>query len=288
MFEVYPPKSVVVGIDGSQAAIRAARWAVGEVTGTDIPLRLRYIRELSPTASRGETQKALATAEEAVYEAYNAIDAMGKPVKVEMEILEGRPVPALIDASESTRLLCIGNTGSGHPPDTGFGSTAAELVRSAHCSVAVVSGDDNGDLTESRWIVAHVGGSPDDDDALEWAFEEAKRRNAPLVLMTAWRSGLFDLQNDRSIYDHDRRMRAILDRFVALWSPHYPEVHVRTVTAYSTFLSYLTEHAKSIQLVIVGANQASEVQQLVGPAGARALRHSDFALLVVRSASRCG
>lgn len=30
MFDRYPPKSVVVGVDGSAAAIRAARWAVDE------------------------------------------------------------------------------------------------------------------------------------------------------------------------------------------------------------------------------------------------------------------
>jgi nucleotide-binding universal stress UspA family protein len=282
MFEIYPPKSVVVGIDGSQAAQRAALWAVDEVAGTDIPLRLLYIRELSPTASRRETQRALATAEEAVYDAYNAIDAIGKPVKVEMEILEGRPVPVLIHASDSTPLLCVGNAGAGLPSDAGLGSTAAELVQSAHCSVAVVRGDHNGHLTKSRWIIARVDGSPDDGDALDLAFEEAKRRNAPLVVMTAWRSGFDDLQNDRVIDDHDRRMRAILDRYVAHWTPHYPEVEVRVVVAYGTFLNYLTAHAKTIQLVIVGATHASEVQQLVGPAGALALRHTDFSLLVVR------
>jgi nucleotide-binding universal stress UspA family protein len=102
----------------SQAALRAALWAVDEVASTDIPLRLLYIRDLSPTAGGGETQAATATAEEAVYDAYNAINAVGKPVKVEMDIVEGHPVPALIQASESTALLCVGDTGSGQtsPP----------------------------------------------------------------------------------------------------------------------------------------------------------------------------
>jgi nucleotide-binding universal stress UspA family protein len=282
MFEIFPPKSVVVGIDGSQAAIRAALWAVDEVAGTDIPLRLLYIRESSPTASRSETRTAMVTAEEAVYEAYNAIDALGKPVKVEMEIVEGRPVPALIYASESTPLLCIGNTGAGRSSPAGFGSTATTLVHATHCSVAVVRGDHNEELAKDRWIVAHVAGSVDDNDALEFAFEEANRRNAPLVVTTAWRSGFEDLQDDRVINDHERRTHAILDRYIALWRPHYPAVRVRTVAAYNTFLNYLAEHAKTIQLVVVGATQTDEVQQLIGPAADHALQHSDFALLVVR------
>jgi nucleotide-binding universal stress UspA family protein len=282
MFEVFPPKSVMVGIDGSQAAIQAALWAVDEVAGTDIPLRLLYIRDLSPVASPGKARAAMALAEEAVYDAYNAITAKGKPVKVEMEIIKGRPVRALIEASESTPVLCIGGTGAGRSSPGGFGSTATELVRSAHCSVAVVRGPHREDPTESRCIVAHVDGSVDDDQVVEFAFEEAKRRNAPFVLMTAWKSGFDDLQNDRVIKDHERRMRATLDRYVAHWTPHYPEVDVRTIAAYNTFLNYLAEHAKTIQLVVVGATQTSEVQQLVGPAGDHALRHSDFALLVVR------
>ena len=51
MFEQYPPNSVVVGIDGSQAAIRAARWAAAEVAGTDIPIRLLYVTQANGTIS---------------------------------------------------------------------------------------------------------------------------------------------------------------------------------------------------------------------------------------------
>jgi nucleotide-binding universal stress UspA family protein len=282
MFEIFPPKSVVVGIDGSRAAIRAALWAVDEVAGTDIPLRLLYIRELSPTASRCEARTAMAVAEEAVYEAYNAIEAVGKPVKVEMTIVEGRSVPALISASESTPLLCIGDTGAGQSCAAGFGSTATALVHAAHCSVAVVRGVHQQAPAENRFIVAHVAGSADDSDVLEFAFEEANRRNAPLLVMTAWRSGFDDLQNDAVIKEHDRRMRAVLDGYLELWSPRYPAVSVRNVAAYNTFLNYLTEHATTIQLVVVGATQTDEVQQLVGPPAHDPLRHSDFDLLIVR------
>lgn len=282
MFETFPPKSVVVGIDGSQAAIRAALWAVDEVAGTDVPLRLLYIRELSATASRCEAQAAMAAAEEAVYEAYNAIEAVEKPVKVEMMIVEGRAVPGLVSASESTHLLCIGDNGIGQSSPAGFGSTATALVHAAHCTVAVVRGVHQQEPAENRSIVAHVTASADDSAVLEFAFEEASRRNAPLLVMTAWRSGFDDLQNDSLIKEHDRRMGAVLDGYLELWSPRYPGVHVRSVAAYNTFLNYLTEHATTIQSVVVGATQTDEVQQLLGPAADDALRHSDFALLVVR------
>jgi nucleotide-binding universal stress UspA family protein len=282
MLETFPPKSVVVGIDGSQAAIRAALWAVDEVAGTDIPLRLLYVRHLSPAPTRGEARAAIATAEEAVYDAYHAITAVGKPVKVEMEIVEGPSVPALIHASKSTPLICVGDVGSGQSSPAGFGSTATALVHAAHSSVAVIRGDHSQERSKNRCVVAHVAGCADDKAVLEFAFEEALRRSAPLVVMAAWQSGFDDLRDDALIHDHERRMRAILDRYVALWTPHYPEAHVRTNAAYGPLLKYLAEHASSIQLVIVGATQTHQVQELISPAADSALRHSDFALLVAR------
>jgi nucleotide-binding universal stress UspA family protein len=276
MFEYRPPKSVVVGVDGSQAAVRAALWAADMVAGFDNPLRLLYIRE----QNRTDTQ-ALATAEGALHDAYSAIDAMEKPVKVEMQILDGRPAPALIDASDPTTLLCVGGTGSTHSEDDGLGSTAAELVQSAPCSVAVIRDRNSGPVMDGRSIVAVVDESQNNSNVLQMAFQEAQRLNAPLVVVSAWQSGFDDLEDDLAIDERDRLARDLLDRDLAPWMPRYPEVDVRTVVAYGTFLNYLTEHAKTIQSVIVGAH-AREVQQLVGPAGAHALRCSDFSLLVVR------
>jgi len=282
MYEVYPPASVVVGIDGSQAAIRAARWAADEVAGTEDLLRLLYSRELNPGADRTTSHGLLAAAEDAVNDAYAAVEAMGKSVKVEIDILEGRAVPVLIDATKSARLLCIGNAESGNASSNGFGSTAAKLVQTAHCPVAVVRGERHTDPTDDRSIVTLVGGSPDDDDAVEWGCAEATRRNAPLVLVTAARTGFDVPEQDWILLDHDRRMRAALDRYATAIGSHSPEVNLRTVTTGDTFLSYLAEHAATTQLAVVCAHHTSEMCQLVGPTGAGALRQSDFSLLVVR------
>jgi len=103
-----------------------------------------------------------------VHEAYSAIDEMGKPMKVEMEVIDGHPVPALIDASRSTALLCVGDIGSTHHPDAWLGSTAKELAKYVHCSVAIVRGDrrDTGEMGDA-WIVALVDESPDGVDVLD-------------------------------------------------------------------------------------------------------------------------
>ena len=280
MLDSFAPKSVIAGIDGSDAAIGAARWAVDEVADTDVPLRLVYVRDVNSGASRAETRAAFEAGEAAVYAAYDAVNALGKAVKVEMEIVEGRPVPMLIQASKSTQLICVGDVGAGRLSPAGFGSTATELIRHAHCSVAVVRGvPRHGD---ERSVVAYVVGSLDDEFAVQRGFEEAERRGAPLVLMMAWRYGLEDLQDDAALNEQQRRKHAVLDHYAALWSPHYPRVTVRTAVKYGPFLNYLADNAGSIQVAVVGATAIHELHKLISPAADPALRHSDFTVIVAR------
>lgn len=273
MFDRYPPKSVVVGVDGSQAAIRAARWAVDEVAGTDTPVRLLYVTKANPGASTGEAIAALIAAEEVVHKACSAIDEMGgKPVRVETQIIDGHPVTALIAASRSTTLLCVGDTGAAQHPDVWLGSTAAELAESGHCSVAIIRGDrrDMGAVGQ-RWIVALADESPDGIDVLQMALHEARHRCAPLRVLTSAESPSRDFQ-DRDPLAGDHMKRCMDD---------YAEVEIDTFHLEGSFLDYLVEHAASIELAVVGSARTGELQELLGAPGAQALRDSDFSLLVV-------
>jgi nucleotide-binding universal stress UspA family protein len=271
MFDKYPPKSVVVGVDGSRAAIRAARWAVGEVAGTDIPIRLLYVTKANPGVSAGEARAAMEAAEEVVHDAYTAIDAMGEPLKVEMELIDGLPVPGLIAASRGTRLLCIGDTGSAQHPDTWLGSTAREVAKSGHCSVAIVRSDrPTLGAGDDRWIVARVDESPDGIDVLQLALNEALRRDAPLRVLTAAQSP--GEKDQAAAMGHSDFVHCMHD---------FPGVEVRAVRLDGSFVDYLAQHAASIQLAMIGSAQTGEVEQLLGDAGATALRDSDFNLAVV-------
>lgn len=278
----HSPRSVVVGIDGSRAAIRAAMWAGREVAGTADPVRLLYCSDLNPGADRSVRSEMIAAAEKAIHEARVAIEELGHPVKVETRRVENHSLSALVEASRSADLLCIGNAESGTPSANGFGSTAAQLAQSTACPLAVVRGEHHAEMPDHRSIVTLVDGSASDDAALEWGFAEANRREAALVLMSAYRTGFDLLQQDTDLVDHDRRMQAILDRYAAARSPRYPHVTLHTMTAFSTFLGYLSEHAATTQLAVISARKTAELFQIFGAGGAIALKHSDFSLLIVR------
>lgn len=77
-------------------------------------------------------------------------------------------------------------------------------------------------------------------------------------------------------------MQAALDRYVAARGPRNPDVQLRTVTAFNTFIGYLSDRAMTTQLALVGAHKTSSICQLVSASGGIRLSQNDFSLLVAR------
>ncbi|CKN10768.1 Universal stress protein family [Mycobacterium tuberculosis] len=75
-------KTIIVGIDGSHAAITAALWGVDEAISRAVPLRL--VSVIKPThPSPDDYDRDLAHAERSLREAQSAVEAAGKLVKIE-------------------------------------------------------------------------------------------------------------------------------------------------------------------------------------------------------------
>ena len=75
-------QSVVVGIDGSQAAIQASEWAVDEAVSREVPLRLIYVipeqAEPAPFAAVGNERMEHEYGETALRIASAAVQATGQ------------------------------------------------------------------------------------------------------------------------------------------------------------------------------------------------------------------
>ena len=127
------PATVVVGIDGSRAAVAAAAWAVDEAVSRDIPLRLVCAVDQGDDEPVGPEEEArrLAGADVAVRCAFSAVEATDKPVKIEVEIIRGHPVGALMRASRSAAMVCVGAVGYRHFQPGQVGSTAAAVAADA-------------------------------------------------------------------------------------------------------------------------------------------------------------
>ncbi|OBH29450.1 hypothetical protein A9X03_09325 [Mycobacterium sp. E1715] len=269
MTETARTESVVAGIDGSKAAIRAALWAVDEAVSRDVPLRLLYATE----AEGGEQ-----TAELAVGQAVSAIRAAGRPVAIETEIVHGPAVGSLIRSSASAVMVCVGAVGLRHFQPGRVGSTAAALAVSAHCPVAIVRGRDDHHRQSGGKAVVEIDGSPD-SVLLDAAVDEALLRGAALQAVVSRRTA----QSEHGVWgsEADRRALADLDRRLARWKRSHPQLRVESVAIHAGLLEYLAAPDGPVGLVIVGAHNRRHVAELVGPLGSSVMQDARCSLLVV-------
>ena len=223
-----PQPSVVVGIDGSQAAIQAAEWAVDEAVSREAPLRLVQVIpqqvEPAPFASVGNVRMELEYGEAALRIATAAVEAVGKPVKVETAILQGDPAAIFIAESRDAEMICVGSVGIGRFARALLGSTAAELAEAAHCPVAIIRTQRSQPKPASALIVVAINDSPDNEDVVEEAMKEAQLRHAPVLALGVSQKDTGDMPSDE------------LDRRVQCWGRRHPGVKVNLAVPLATIL----------------------------------------------------
>lgn len=267
MLENHRAQRVVVGIDGSPAAVDAALWAIDEATDRDIPLRLVYVIDDQDrdTIDPQDQARRLATADTAIRYALAAVESTERPVKIEVEILQGRPVRTLREAARSAAMLCIGARGLRHSTRGTMGATAAALSVSAHCPVAIVR-THRPHRRRDRVVVVEVTDNAAGNAVLHHGLDEARRRNAPVRVLTP-----------APAYPD---VEAQWERRLAEWRRCYPDLDIVSAGRHGGTMDYLTVHGESVQLLVSGRDRPGGVAALVGAPGNAALRDTDCSILV--------
>ncbi|OBJ05576.1 universal stress protein [Mycobacterium alsense] len=252
-------KSVVVGINGSSAAVSAAKWAIEEARSRQLPLRLVYViprREAQPV-SAPVSEWEIERGETALSRAECAVQGAKKPVEVETAIVSGDPGQALINESQDAALVCVGTSRRGWASDGLLGPTAAALVAGAQCPVAIIRTNPDGSPTEPGVIAVVLNDEPDNDEVVHQAMEQGRRRHAVV----------------RQI---DRRLKS--------WVRRYPDVPVQIVAA-GTGVKTGEKREKdgaAIELAVVGSADAAEMAALTTPNCHPIVGYPDCSVLVVR------
>jgi nucleotide-binding universal stress UspA family protein len=243
-------KSVVVGVDGSKAAISAAKWAIDEAISRELPLRLVHVipREGQPSAwdvERGEM---------VLGQADGAVQGVGKPVEIETALLSGDPEQVLMQESQDAALVCVGVGKREWGSDEVLGPTAATLATRAHCPVAIIRSDSDEPPTEGGVIAVVLNDEPDNDDVVHHAMEEGRLRKA-------------------AVRQIDRRLDS--------WVRRYPDVHVEVVAA-GAGGGWTENHGSAINLAVVGQADADEIARIGALNSHPILGYPDCSVLLVR------
>lgn len=256
---------VVVGVDGSEEAFQAARWAAEEAARRKAPLRIvhggrpadRFAAEAAATLGPG----------------------------AEHAVREEPPMRALLAESAAAAMLVVGVIGQDALPGVCTGSLPARLAAHARCPVAVVRGS----VARRGPVVAGVDGGALSEGVIATAFEEAASRRVPLVVVHAWSDADFGgVSPQRSRYlgwepvaDAERALWETL----ATWQEKYPEVQAEPVVVRDRPRQLLLEWSRRAQLIVAGHRGRGGFAGLaLGSTGQALIEHAHSTVLVVRPA----
>jgi nucleotide-binding universal stress UspA family protein len=285
-----PADSVVVGVDGSDDATRAIRWAAAHAALEKRPLAIVHsadpevLRQTAWLETQGIDHATLTEAFDraavaVLDQARKTAQAIAPDVGVSTHLVREDARVALTDASASARLVVVGSRGRGPLRSALLGSVSASVAKHAACPVVVCRPSDDGGRSADR-VVVGADGTEASTPVLEFALAQASLHQLPLTVMhcfwdvlAATRPGVVRVADewDQSLDD----LRQSLAESVAGLSDKYPEVLVTQELARGLVDDCLADHAPPAALLVVGRSS---------PTGWRRLLHTSCGLAVLERA----
>jgi nucleotide-binding universal stress UspA family protein len=285
-------RAVVAGVDGSESALAAVRWAAREAVRRRLPLRLVHAFGWPNTQHIGDPglgvdyrEVLLRVAREQVSAAADAAAAAVPGVEIDQRVEVGYPIPVLEAESRHAQLLVLGNRGLGGVTSLLVGSVAVALAAHATCPVVVVRGAEPIATSDQLPVVVGVDGTPRSEAAIAFAFDAADAYRVPLVAVHTWWDLLVDPTLDPLIDWEaiETTEQEVLAERLAGWSEKYPDVEVRRIVTRDRPAHQLFEQAQRAQLVVVGSRGRGTFSGLVlGSVSHALLHHAPCPIAVVR------
>ncbi|GAA4682123.1 universal stress protein [Pseudonocardia yuanmonensis] len=280
--------TVVAGIDGSDLAIGAARWAAAEAARHRCVLRLVRAYRMPPASNPEAASLLWSHAHHQLWNAAHRVRAVVPELAVEQAVVEGDPTEVLLHESAGARLLVVGTRGVGGFAALLVGSVGAALARRAECPLVVVRGPVLPDAAltradRTRPVVVGVDGSPAGETALAFAFAEADAWSAPVVAVHAWLEHLEEADALAGLAELEQHEREVLAERLAGWTGKYPGVPVSRELVHGPPARALVAWSDTARLVVVGSTGRGRVgRALLGSTGRALLQHANAPVAVVR------
>ncbi|OBG93971.1 hypothetical protein A5697_03155 [Mycobacterium sp. E3251] len=294
-----PPRgAILVGIDGSAAALGAVRWAARDAALRNAPLTLVHVVD-APLPGwfqvaartdfrRGRGQRARGLIKTAIRVAEESAGAR-RPAKVETKVLYSTAVPTLVALSKEVEMVVVGDRG--HRGALGarsaLGSVSSGLVYHAHCPVAVIPSEQPQVGKAEAPVLVGIDGSRASEAATEIAFEEASRRRVGLVALHAWADPR--AATSRTVYQDakwDARLseeEEVLAERLAGWHDRYPDVGVHRRIEIGEPVRWLLEASEKAQLLVVGSHgRGGFAGRVLGSVGASVVNRAKLPVIVAR------
>ncbi|TYK43614.1 universal stress protein [Actinomadura decatromicini] len=247
---------IVVGIDGSDEADRALRWAAAEAVLRERPLHIVHAVESwpykapvfvppeTPEYLAGAGRRALTAAKESVLERWP-----GLATTTELVVEEAPRV--LRDQSEKAFEVVVGSRGRGGFAGLLLGSVSMRLAGHSAAPVVIVRGD----AADRGEVVVGVDLAREAYAVLDYAFDAAAVRGARLRVVHAWQS-FGTLVEAGLVIDAEQIELDLRNQVMAAYGPlraKYPRVDVVDEIVLEHPVTALSNASRHARLVVVGA-----------------------------------
>ncbi len=275
-------KYILVGVDDTPEAQIALRWAVDAAEQRNLAVRVvrAYLNDLKrwpavgmdgyvpPAMPLGTLQHGL---DEAVQFARDRLGYEGGSGWLAAE----DPQNALLMEAGGAEMVVVGSRSRSRMSAAVLGSVATAVAAKAPCPVVVVRGE-----RRTGPIVVGTDGSPDSEDAVLFAFEEASRNGQPLRVVYCWQP---PAEHAASIDRAEALLKSWLAESLAAYRDKYPMVKVRASVAEGRASTRLIKMSKTASLVVVGSRGRGGVTGLLmGSVSQSLLHHADSPVAIVR------
>lgn len=282
--------SVVVGVDGSVGADRAAAWGARVALREDRPLVLvhavpRTSAWMLPPIDIATLDDELAAAgsqvlADAAARLRDVVGGLGT-AQVVTVVARAEAEELLVDLSGDAHLLVVGSRGRGRVGSAVLGSVSSSVVRRTACPLVVVP-DAAGPA--GRGVVVGVDGTEESLPAADLAFRAASWLDEPLTVVHCfWEpersTGHALAAPPRSDLTAER---ALVAETVAGLQERYPDVEAHVELDRGLPEDVLTDLSHDASLVVVGMHEHGAFTELVvGSVTTAVVQHGHCPVAVV-------
>ncbi len=286
---------IVAGVDGSDAALEATRWAADEAVRRHCELRLLLAYSLPAMVGYPDYDPMPEVLAPVLFdEGQKIIDSARADVlrtnpqlTVTATVVEEPAISALQDASQEAVLTVVGSDHVSRFHGVMLGSVALAVASTNPAPVAVIH---RGQTQRSDGpVVVGVDGSSTSDAAVSFAFQEASVRGAHLVAVHVWNDSTVPVSHRmKDVMDPARieqQEQVLLAERIAGWAEKYPDVLVRKLVIQGRATAGLLEQSAGAQLLVVGSHgRGGFTGMLLGSTSHSLIIHGTCPVVVVRQA----
>lgn len=282
---------VVCGIDGSEQALNALRWAAHQAMARQARLHVVCSYEVPTYAAHAiayghdDTSYLYDAAQKMVDDAVASIAADGLEVTSALEA--GDPTTVLVELSKTAALLVVGGRGGQSLADRILRTVSSALPAYAKCPTVVVPSTPVEDLLPVKHIVVGFDGSDTSLIALQRGVWEAERWGARLTVVSAVNFGSVSWvpeggYHDEVIADVRKSLKEALDKV-----ERTRDIRIDTHALEGNPAQLMAEFSTAVDLLVMGSRgRGGFAGVLLGSTSQTVLQQAHCPVMIVPRAVR--